>query len=112
MKRYEKHIFICENKRDKIDLKGSCADKGSLDLKSKFKQKLKEKGLSSEIRSNSCGCLGACDFGPVVVIYPEQVWYGNVTAIDVDEIIEDHILNNKIVERLTIKDPKFNKDEK
>lgn len=110
MKRFEKHIFICENKRDENNPKGSCALKGSLTFKQIFKQKLKEKGILAEVRPNSCGCLDACEFGPIVLIYPEQVWYGNVTENDIDEIIEKHIINNKIVERLTIKDKKFNKD--
>jgi (2Fe-2S) ferredoxin len=112
MKRFEKHIFICENKRDLDNPRGSCGNKGSCDFKNLFKQKLKEKGVLSEIRANSCGCLDACEYGPAIVIYPEQVWYGNVTINDIDEIINEHIINNRIVDRLTIKDKKFNKDAK
>jgi (2Fe-2S) ferredoxin len=67
--------------------------------------------LKQEIRANTSGCLDACEFGASVVIYPEQVWYGRVTVDDVEEIIDSHILNNKPVERLLIKHPKFNKDE-
>ncbi|HPN39311.1 MAG TPA: (2Fe-2S) ferredoxin domain-containing protein [Melioribacteraceae bacterium] len=112
MKRFEKHIFICENKRDTNNPKTSCGVKGGDKFKQLFKDKLKAKGILADFRPNSCGCLAACEYGPVIVIYPEQVWYGNITENDIDEIIEEHLLNNKIVERLTIKDDRFNKDAK
>ncbi len=108
MKRFEKHIFICENKRPPGHPRGCCADKNSHELKVLFKKKLKHLNLSTKVRANTAGCLDACEYGAVVVIYPEQVWYGNVTVDDVDEIIEKHILNDEIVERLTIKDAKYN----
>jgi (2Fe-2S) ferredoxin len=72
---------------------------------------LKELGLNISVRANSSGCLDACEFGPTIVIYPEQIWYGKVKLTDVEEIIQEHILNNKPVERLLIKDRKFNKDD-
>ncbi len=108
MKRYEKHIFICENKRPEGHPRGCCADKGGAELKAAFKQKLKHLNLNTKIRANTSGCLDACEHGAVVLIYPEQVWYGNVSIEDIDEIIEKHILNNQIVKRLLIKDEKFN----
>jgi len=111
MERYKKHIFICENKREEGHPRGSCASKGSTELRPIFKEKLKELGLLVDIRPNASGCLDACEHGSVVVVYPEQVWYGNVTVDDIDEIIESHIKNNIIVDRLTIKDKKFNKDK-
>ena len=110
MKRYEKHIFICENKRPKDDPRGCCFDKGSSEVKAKFKERLKELRLKSSVRANTSGCLDACEFGASVVVYPEQIWYGGVTINDVEEIIQDHIINNKPVERLFIKHPSFNKD--
>ena len=54
--------------------------------------------------------MDACEFGVTVLVYPEQVWYGGVTVDDVEEIIQCHIINNKPVERLFIKDKRFNKD--
>ena len=110
MKRFEKHIFICENKRPEGHPRGCCADKNSSELKKIFKSKLKELKLSTEVRANSAGCLDACEFGPVVVVYPEQIWYGGVSNEDIDEIIGSHILNDIPVNRLKIKDKKFNKD--
>ena len=68
---------------------------------------MKELGLNSKVRANTAGCLDACEFGPSVVVYPEQVWYGGVTKNDVEEIIQKHIINNAPVERLFIKDKRF-----
>jgi (2Fe-2S) ferredoxin len=110
MKRFEKHIFICENKRPPDDPKGCCADKGGSELKAKFKQRLLELGLKPQVRANTSGCLDACEFGASIVVYPDQIWYGGVTIDDVEEIIQSHIINNKPVERLFIKHPNFNKD--
>jgi len=112
MKRFEKHIFVCENKRPNGHPKGCCADKNSLEVRELFKKRLKELGLSTEVRSNAAGCLDACEHGVTVLVYPEQIWYGGVTIDDVEEILQSHILKNLPVERLKIKDEKFNKDEK
>lgn len=110
MKRFEKHIFVCENVRPEGHPRGCCSEKGSLEVRQKFKLRLKELGLNAEVRANSSGCLDACEFGVTVVIYPEQTWYGGVTPEDVEVIIQEHILNDKPVERLKIKDKKFNRD--
>lgn len=110
MKRYEKHIFICENVRPDDNPRGSCGAKGSGKVKEAFKTKIKAMGLNAEVRANSAGCLDACEYGITVVVYPEQVWYGSVTVDDVDEILNSHIINNKPVERLFIKDKRYNKD--
>jgi (2Fe-2S) ferredoxin len=74
-----------------------------------FKKRLKELGLNSTIRANSAGCLDACAFGPSIVVYPEQIWYGGVKPEDVEEIIQSHIIKNTVVERLLINDKKFTK---
>jgi (2Fe-2S) ferredoxin len=105
--RFEKHIFICENVREPDDPRGCCSNKGSKDIRALFKKKLKELGLAGKVRANSAGCLDACTFGPSIVVYPEQVWYGGVKPEDVDEIIQSHIVNNIVVDRLLIKDKKF-----
>ena len=111
MKRFEKHIFICENKRPEGHPRGCCAEKNSAEVKELFKKRLKELGLSTSVRANSAGCLDACEYGVTVVVYPEQIWYGKVTIDDVEEIIQQHMIKNIPVERLKIKDEKFNKDE-
>lgn len=111
MKRFEKHIFICENQRPAGHPRGCCKDKGGSEVKELFKKRLKELGLNSSVRANTSGCLDACEFGVTVVIYPEQIWYGGVKTEDVEEIIQNHILNDKPVERLLINDKRFHKDE-
>jgi len=111
LKRFDKHIFVCENKRPEGHPKGCCADKGSSEIKELFKKRLKELGLSSTVRANTAGCLDACEFGITVVVYPEQIWYGKVSINDVEEILQEHIINNRPVERLKIKDQRFNRDE-
>lgn len=110
MKRFSKHIFICENKRPDGHPRGCCSDKGSVEIREHFKTRLKELGLNTDVRANASGCLDACEFGVSVVIYPEQIWYGGVTKDDVEEIIQSHIIDNKPVDRLKINHPRYNKD--
>ena len=111
MKRFEKHIFVCENKRPEGDPKGCCADKNSLEIRALFKKRLKELGLSTSVRANAAGCLDACEHGVTVLVYPEQIWYGKVLINDVEEILQSHIVKNIPVERLKIKDEKYNRDQ-
>ncbi len=107
MPRFEKHIFVCENKREPGHPRGCCSEKGSIEIRKKFKDRLKELELNTKVRANISGCLDACEFGPTVVVYPEQVWYGGVKLEDVEEIIQSHVINNHPVERLKIKDKRF-----
>ncbi len=111
MKRFENHIFVCENVRPQDHPRGCCFDKGSKELRQILKKRLKELGLTTQVRANAAGCLDACEHGITVVVYPEQIWYGGVTENDVDEIIQKHIIDNTPVERLMIKDKRFNRDE-
>lgn len=108
MSRYLRHIFVCTNVREDGHPKGSCAQKGSELILDELKKRLREKGLKAFVRGNSSGCLDACVFGPNIVIYPEGVWYGGVTQPDVEEIIERHIIRGEVVDRLLIKDNRFN----
>ncbi len=98
----EKHIFICENKRPEGAAKPSCANHGGSEIREAIKLKLVELGLHKKYRINKAGCLGKCSFGPTLVIYPAGIWYGNVTLNDVDEIIEKSILNDEVIERLSL----------
>lgn len=104
MYKYKKHIFVCENIREEGSLKPSCARHGGSEIKNKFKSRLSELGLSSIIRTNSAGCLGACKHGPVAVVYPQGTWYGKLTLDNVEEIIQSDLINGIVVEELEIKD--------
>lgn len=100
--RFKHHIFVCENVRPDTDPKGCCAAKGSHAIREALKKEIKQRGLRGVVRANQSGCLDACEFGPSVVVYPEGIWYGGVSAEDVPEILESHILNDTPVERLRI----------
>lgn len=105
--RYIRHIFICTNRREEDDPKGSCAQKGSEGIRDLFKKELHARGLKARVRANKAGCLDVCEHGPNVVIYPEGVWYSHVTRDDVVEIIEKHIVGGEVIERLLINDPRY-----
>jgi (2Fe-2S) ferredoxin len=100
--RFRHHVFICENRRDAADPRGSCGPRGGEAVKSAFKAELARRGLKGVIRANSAGCLDACAFGPTVVVYPEGVWYGRVQPEDVPEIVERHLVGGVPVERLRL----------
>jgi (2Fe-2S) ferredoxin len=102
MAKFQKHVFICVNERDPSDPKGCCAAKGSPEVAAAFKRKLHERGLKRVVRANKAMCLDQCAQGVTIVVYPEATWYGHVTLDDVDEIIEQHIVGGRPVERLVI----------
>jgi (2Fe-2S) ferredoxin len=102
MASFQRHLFICVNERTPDDPRGCCRARGSVELAAAFKSKLYERGLKRIVRANKAGCLDQCALGATVVVYPEGVWYGHVTLDDVDEIIEQHIIAGRPVQRLTI----------
>jgi (2Fe-2S) ferredoxin len=99
--KYKKHIFICTNQRAE-GARVSCGEAHGLALVAAFKKAIKEMGLHAEIRAQKAGCLETCELGPSVVVYPEGVFYGKVQLADVQEIVNEHIANDRIVERLVM----------
>ena len=99
---YTKHVFICTNRRPDGSPKGCCATKGGEEVQVAFKRELDLKGLKQTIRPNKAGCLDACERGVSVVIYPDDVWYAGVTVSDVPEIVQSHLVEGKVVERLVM----------
>lgn len=99
---YQHHIFLCINQRD--NNKDCCARRGSKPLLDYLKKTIKrlDKKKEKKIRVSSAGCLGRCKQGPVLVIYPEGIWYHCETQQDIDEIVEKQIKNKKIVTRLLL----------
>lgn len=99
---YDKHIFICTNERKNSE-RLSCGEAHGLELVAAFKNGIKNRNLNLKLRAQKAGCLDICDFGPTVVVYPEGIFYVGVQPTDVDEIIDEHIVNNRPVERLRLK---------
>lgn len=104
MSKFERHIFICTNQRLDGSPRGCCDPAGLGTLQLAFKKELAARGLKDRMRANKAGCLDQCEVGPTVVVYPEGVWYGHVTAADVAEIVESHLLNGQPIERLRLTD--------
>ncbi len=94
------HIFVCINQRPAGHPKGCCASKGSRDLLEKLKEELERRHLLGSAMANGSTCLETCPSGPCMVIYPEAVWYGPVKPGDLEDIIEQHLIAGKPVERL------------
>jgi (2Fe-2S) ferredoxin len=105
--KYDKHIFICTNQRAQAAVRQSCGEMHGMIIVDAFKRKLKEKELTIKVRAQKAGCLDICDFGQTVVVYPEGVFYVGVEEGDVDEIIEEHIIHNRPVERLRLDKSKY-----
>ena len=102
MSYFKNHVFFCVNQREGGE--SCCANLGAQRVRDYAKKRIKELNLSGEgnVRINMAGCLGRCEHGPVIVIYPEETWYTYLDEDDVDEIIEQHLQHGNIVERLLI----------
>ena len=104
MAKFQRHIFTCINLRPADSPKGCCAAKGGEEVAGELKRKLYERGFKRIVRANKSYCLDQCHRGVTMVVYPEAVWYGGVTVDDLDEIIEEHVIGGRPVERLRIPD--------
>ena len=102
MSYYKHHVFFCCNQRP--DGETCCAKLGAAEAQTYAKERIAELKLKGEgrIRINKAGCMDRCDEGPVLVVYPESVWYQYVDTDDIEEIIQEHLVNGRIVERLKI----------
>lgn len=103
MSYYASHVFFCTNERPAGHERGCCKSKGSEKIRNYMKARAKELGLSG-VRVNAAGCLDRCSLGPVVVIYPEGVWYRCATVEDAEEILQKHLTGGGRVERLMLAD--------
>lgn len=97
---YERHVFICLNERPPDNKRGDCKSKGAAEVLQRFKELVDTQRLKPRIRAQKSGCLDTCELGVSVVVYPEAVWYKQVSVADVDEIVESHLINGVPVERL------------
>ena len=103
----KRQVFVCNGK--------SCLAVGSAEVKTEFEKQLQEKNLrygkeskgrnpNGAVILTDCSSVGFCSIGAAVLVYPEGIWYGQVRAEDVGEIIEEHLGNGKIVERLALRE--------
>lgn len=101
MSYYQRHIFFCLNQREGDN---ACAQHGAQAAFDHCKSRVKSLGLAGKdgVRVNKAGCLDRCAGGPVAVVYPEAVWYSFVDQADIDEIVESHLRDGQVVERLVL----------
>lgn len=97
---YQRHVFVCTNRRPDGAPRGCCATKGAEEVRKRLKLELDQRGLGKTVRANAAGCLDACEKGVAVVVYPDGVWYQGVTVDDVADIVREHLVEGRVVERL------------
>lgn len=102
MPSWKHHVFVCANRRPPGHPKGSCAERGCGDVLAAFEEEMERLDLFDDVKVNTASCLGPCQSGPSVVVYPEGVWYAGVTARDVREIAESHLQKGQPVTRLVL----------
>ena len=102
MSYFKHHVFFCTNQR--ADCETCCNNQHATEMQTYAKDRIGKLGLKGKgkIRINKAGCLDRCDDGPVLVVYPDNVWYTYVDKEDIDEIIESHLVKGVIVERLRL----------
>lgn len=99
---YTHHVFFCTNQRD--DGRNCCGEHQAAELRDYAKNRIKQLGLNRAdgVRINSAGCMGRCDDGPAIVVYPQGTWYRYASQQDIDLIIDQHLLQGEIVSQLVI----------
>ena len=102
MSYYKHHVFFCVNRREGGE--ACCAAKGAQAMRDYAKKKIKSLKLNGagQCQINNAGCMDRCDEGPVIAIYPEGTWYTYVDKDDIDEIIDEHVVHGRVVDRLKI----------
>lgn len=96
----KKYVLVCTQERPEGHPKGSCKQRGSQDVLLKMREEFEQRELGEVARAVGTTCLGPCETGVTVTVFPDNVWYAGVTAQDVPEIVESHVINNQPVERL------------
>ena len=102
MSHFKHHVFFCTNQRQPGET--CCNARDASALQAYAKGRIAALGLkgAGKVRINKAGCLDRCDQGPVLVVYPEAVWYTYIDQDDVEEIIQEHLVHGRVVKRLQI----------
>jgi (2Fe-2S) ferredoxin len=103
---YNPHIFACTNRRPDDHPRGSCGARNAEALRQYMREKLKSAGVDNDrlkdARANMAGCMDQCENGPVLVVYPEGIWYRAETNADIDRIVDEHLVGGNIVTDLQL----------
>jgi NADP-reducing hydrogenase subunit HndC len=91
------HVLLCTG--------GGCIASGALEVGAALREQIERHGLSGEIKVIESGCLGPCAVGPVAAVYPDGVFYQGIRPDDAADIVEEHLLKGRVVERLVHKSP-------
>lgn len=102
MSQFKKHVFICTQGPY------CCFDGDTEAIFERMKRQVSVCGINEEVRINRAGCLNQCGHGPMLVVYPEAIWYSSVRADDVSEIVNEHLIGGRVVERLRFDAPPGN----
>lgn len=97
----ERYLFVCENRREESNPKGSCAQKGSEEVLKRLKEALVKRGAHKRVRACGAGCLDLCEIGAAILQEPDHVAYGEVSLDDVDELA-DCVVDGRVCERLVV----------
>jgi len=100
MSQIKHHFFVCMNQRPPGHPRGSCGARGAAAIMDRIAGEIEKRGLWSDALVTATGCLGPCDKGTTVVVYPDGVWYGNLQPEDIEEIFDQHVGNGEPVARL------------
>ena len=102
MEPFRHHIFVCT--QEKPEGVPCCPGNGSWSLVQTLGRELSSQGLDNDVQVSTCGCLGLCDDGPIMITYPEGIWYRKVKEVDIPEIVSSHLRSGKVVTRLAWSD--------
>jgi len=91
------HILVCAG--------AACVSSGCREIRDAVVRSVSEKGLQDEVKIIETGCIGSCDIGPLALVYPEGVLYQKLKPEDAEEIVSEHLLKGRIVERLLYREP-------
>ncbi len=103
MEPFRHHVFVCT--QQKPEGVTCCPASGSMSILGTLHDELGKQEMSDAVQVTTCGCLGLCDDGPIMIVYPEGIWYRKVTPADVPEIVTSHLKAGKVVSRLQWNDP-------
>jgi (2Fe-2S) ferredoxin len=100
---YQYHLFFCTNLRER-GTRPCCQQAGASRLRDWTKARVEALGLNGpgKVRVNTAGCMDRCEEGPVLVIYPDGVWYSYADESDLEAIIQEHLINHRVVDRLRL----------